>query len=84
LAKLRFATRKFPEDLWRAAENYYQGQSYSHAASVLEEFLHHEARSHKARALLRLGQSLLASHQTEKAIASFEECIEMHPRDADI
>jgi len=84
LAKLRFATREFPEDLWTSAENYYQGQSYTHAASVLEEYLHHEARSHKARALLRLGQSLLASSQTKKAIASFEECIEMHPRDADV
>jgi len=84
LAKLRFATREFPEDLWRAAENYYQGQSYTHAADVLEEYLYHEARTHKARALLRLGQSLSASYQTKKAIASFEECIEMHPRDADV
>jgi len=84
LAKLRFATREFPEDLWTSAENYFQGQSYTHAASVLEEYLHHEARSHKARALLRLGQSLLASNQTKKAITSFEQCIEMHPRDADV
>lgn len=84
LARQRFATREFTEDLWRSAENYYQGQSYTHAASVLIEFLHHEARSHKARALLRLGQSLSASNQTLKAIASFEECIEMHPRDADV
>jgi len=84
LARLRFATREFPEDLWRSAENYYQGQSYTHAAKALEEYLHHDARSHKARVLLRLGQSLSASHQTKKAIAAFEECIEMHPRDADV
>ncbi len=79
LSELRFATREFPEDLWRAADNYYRGQSYTHAASVLEKYLHHEARARKAPALLRLGQSLVATNQPEKAIAAFEECIEMHP-----
>ncbi len=44
LARMRFATRMFPEDLWTAADCYFQGQSYTSTARVLEEYLHHEAR----------------------------------------
>ncbi len=84
LAQLRFATRQFTEDLWESAENYYQGQSYTHATRVLEQYLHHEARRHKARALLRLGQSLLATNRPDQAIEALEECIEMYPRDGDV
>lgn len=79
LSELRFATRKFPEDLWIAAENYFLGQSYTRAAKVLEKYLLHEARSRKAPALLRLGQSLAATSKPKEAIAALEECIEMHP-----
>ena len=84
LSRLRFATREFTEDLWDAAESYYRGQSYTHAASVLREYLHHESRRHKATALLRLGQSLAAINEPKQAIAAFEECIEMHPNAGDI
>lgn len=79
LARLRFSTRDFTEDLWLAANNYFDGQSYTHTARVLDEFLHHEASKHNAVALLRLGQSYLAVNEIERAIESFEECIEMHP-----
>ena len=82
LARLRFATRQFTEDLWHAADDYFHGQSYTHAARILEEYLHHEARRYKALALLRLGQSLLAMNQTDQAVDILVECIEMHPRDA--
>ena len=82
LAQLRYATREFTEDLWRAAENYFQGQSFTHATRALDKFLHHEAQLHQSMALLRLGQSQLAIGQTTEAVSTLEECIEMHPRDA--
>lgn len=84
LARTRFATREFTDDLWLAAENYYLGQNYTHAARVLEEYLHYEAERRNALALLRLGQSLLTIEKTEDAIQALEQCIEMYPRDASV
>ena len=82
LSKLRFATREFTDDLWRSADNYFRGQSYTHAERILTEYLHHEALDKQALALLRLGQSRLAQGENDSAIESLEECIEMHPGDA--
>jgi tetratricopeptide (TPR) repeat protein len=82
VARLRFATRQFPEDLWLAAENYFLGHSYTHTIRTLEEYLHHEARRHNALALLRLGQSHLALGHPAQAIDLLNSCIEMYPRDA--
>lgn len=84
LAELRSASRKHTDDLWNAAENYYRGHSYSHAAQVLDQYLQKEARHRRALALLRYGESQLAVGQTADAISALQECIEMHPRDANI
>jgi len=82
LSELRFASRQFTEDLWRAAEDYYNGQSYTHTERMLNEYLHHEAQEKQALALLRLGQSQLALGKNASAIETLEECIEIHPGDA--
>ncbi|MGI9429270.1 MAG: tetratricopeptide repeat protein [Bythopirellula sp.] len=82
LAKLRFASRNYTDDLWQAAENYYLGQSYTPTERTIHEYLHHEARAKQALALLRLGQAQLAQGKNESAIETLEECIEMHPGDA--
>ena len=82
LARLRYAARQFTDDLWAAVECYFLGQSYTHAARVLEEYLHHEARRQNSMALLKLGQARLASSAYDKAILVLEECIEMYPDDA--
>ncbi|MEM9658907.1 MAG: tetratricopeptide repeat protein, partial [Planctomycetota bacterium] len=82
LARLRFASRFFTDDLMSAAESYFAGQGYASAARVLREYLQHEARRRNARALLLLGRSLLARNEPEKAIHALAECAEMHPRDA--
>lgn len=84
LAKLRFATRQFTDDLWNAADNYFQGQSYTHAQRLFEEYLRHEAQKKQALALLRLGQSQIAQGEHRGAIVTLEECIEMHSRDATV
>ena len=82
LSKLRFASRKFTQDLWQAADNYFQGQSYTHTERMLGAYLHHEAQDKQAIGLLRLGQSQLALQENVAAIETLEECIEEHPGDA--
>lgn len=82
LASLRRATREYTDDLWTAAECYFNGHSFSHAARMFQEYLRHEARRRNAMALLRLGQSLLAERQYDRALSAFEECVELYPRDA--
>jgi tetratricopeptide (TPR) repeat protein len=82
LARLRYAARQFTDDLWAAADCYFNGQSFSNAARLLEEYLHHEARRQNAMALLKLGQARLATQEYDKAAAALEECAEMFPRDA--
>lgn len=84
LAELRFSTRHYTDDLWQAAENYFRGQSYTHTALVLDDYLHNEAQTRRALALLRYGQSKLAIGKTQEAIAALDECIEMHSRDPNI
>ncbi len=84
LAELRFATKHYTDDLWATVENYFRGQSYTHTGLVLDDYLHNEATTRRALALLRYGQSKLATGKTQEAIAALEECIEMHPRDPNI
>ena len=81
LARVRFATREYTDDLWLAAENYYLGQSYTHAARVLEEYLHYEPEKRNAAVLLRLGQSHLTTGKIQQAVRVLENCIDLHPRD---
>jgi tetratricopeptide (TPR) repeat protein len=81
LAELQFATKSYTADLWRAAEDYFQGQSFSNAISLLNEYLHYEPELRNAQALLRLGQSYLALGHVQKSITAFDECIEFHPLD---
>ena len=84
LAELRYSTKYYTDDLWGAVENYFRGQCYTRTALVLDDYLHYEALSRRALALLRYGQAQLAIGKTQEAIAALEECIEMHPRDPNI
>ncbi|HYO24469.1 MAG TPA: tetratricopeptide repeat protein [Lacipirellulaceae bacterium] len=79
LARIRYATRYFTRDLWAAADCYFQGQSFSNAARVFQEFLLNEARQLNDVAMVRLGQSMLALGRFDKAVAALEECIEVYP-----
>ena len=81
LARLRFASRQFIEDLWSAAECYFNGQGYSPAARLYAEYLHNESRRRNPLALLRLGQSELAARRFDLAIEALSECVEMYPLD---
>jgi tetratricopeptide (TPR) repeat protein len=79
LAKIRYATRYYPGDLWAAADCYFQGQSFSNAARLFQDYLHNESRQWNDMALVRLGQSQLALGEYDRAIATLEECIELFP-----
>ena len=81
LARLRFASRQFIEDVWNAAECYFNGQSYTQAARLYAEYLHNESRRRNPLALLRLGQSELAARRFDQAIEALSECVEMYPLD---
>lgn len=81
LAELRFASRSYSSDLWRAAENFHQGQSFSRTITALQKYMQYEPELRNAQALLRLGQSYLALGQVPQSINSLEECIEFHPLD---
>jgi tetratricopeptide (TPR) repeat protein len=79
LAELRYATRQYSGDLWRGADNYFHGHSYSSTVRLLNEYLANEPELRNPDALLRLGQAHLALGQTSQSIMAFEECIEFHP-----
>jgi tetratricopeptide (TPR) repeat protein len=81
LADLRFATRFYTNDLWRSAENYFNGHSFSRTITQLDHYLRYEPELRNAEALLRLGQAHLALRHVPESVAAFEECIEFHPLD---
>ncbi len=81
LAESRFATKSYTSDLWRGAEDFIQGQSFSRAVRLLNQYLEYEPELRNAQALMRLGQAHLALGQVPQSIAAFEECIEFHPQD---
>jgi TolA-binding protein len=81
LAELHAASRAYTDDLWNAADCAMQGHDYKHAVSWLQLYLKNEARRRRAAALVMLGEAELALGQTEKGVASLEECIEQYPPD---
>jgi tetratricopeptide (TPR) repeat protein len=82
LAELRFSTKFYTGDLWRSAEDFSQGQNFSHTVQILRKYLQYEPELRNAQALLRLGQAQLALAQIPQSIAALEECIEFHPLDS--
>ena len=81
VARIRYATPRFTDDLWAAAECYFLGHSFSHAIRTYEEYLHHESKRNNGMALLRLGQAKLAAGKSLQAINALTDCIELYPHD---
>ena len=82
LAAERFATAYYTDDLWKSAEDYYRGHSYTSTVRLLNKYLENEPERRNAQALLRLGQAHLALDDIPASIAALAECIEFHPRDS--
>ena len=82
LAKLNFTAKRYPEDLWLAAESLLAGHQFSRAAESFQRFLDADRVKRRPRALLGLGEAQLSLHQLDAALAAFRECIEFYPNDA--
>jgi tetratricopeptide (TPR) repeat protein len=82
LAAKRLASREYPDDLYDAAEADLAGHNYTSAVETFRKYLRAEARKRRPRALLALGESLLALGRPASALEALNECIEFHARDA--
>ncbi len=81
LAKIRIATRSYPDVLWKSAENYQRGQDYERAVRYFTQFLETQTRAARPPALTAIGESILALHEPERALPYLTECIQSFPRD---
>jgi tetratricopeptide (TPR) repeat protein len=82
LARIRRASREFPDDLYHAAENYLAGHDYLAAIDAFRAYLKAESRRRRPRALIGLGEAQLARGMPDAALVSLKECIDSHSRDA--
>lgn len=81
LARMRFATRQYPDDVWEAAHCWLEGHDYQQAARMFREYLAQEVRRRQAPAMVGLAEALLALDRLDEALAALRQCLAMHPRD---
>ena len=82
LANMLPANKNFTDQLWSGASALMQGQDYTGAARLLQEYLKNEAERRRPQALAQAGEALLATGQTDKALEMLKECVDLYPRDA--
>ena len=82
LARMTVVQRRYPDDLWDAAANYFAGHNYQDAARMLQLYVDNEPRKRRALALANLGECLMVMERTDRALVWFSRCIDMYPRDA--
>jgi TolA-binding protein len=82
LASMLPANKTFTDQLWNSASAFMQGQDYTSAARIFQDYLKNEAERRRPQALTQVGEALLATGQTEKALEMLKECIDLYPRDA--
>ena len=81
LARFRFATREYPQDVLQSAESFLAGGDFSAAARQYRKFLKGEPTARNANALVGLGQALMSLNRVDEAVRQFRECIEFHEKD---
>lgn len=81
LARMRFATRQYPQDVWEAANCALEGHDYEQAARMFQEYLAQEVRQQQAPAMVGLAEALLALDRLDEAVATLQQCVAMFPRD---
>jgi len=82
LARMRRATRLYPDDVWNSATNLLRGHDYENGLDMLSEYLEIEQRKRRPQALLLLGKTRLSMGEVEGSLEAFGECIDFFPRDA--
>ena len=80
LARLRFATPKYPDDLWKSGESFLRGQNYETAIQVLGQYLDNAPRKQHPQGLVGLGESHLALGHFNKALQILNDCIKYYPK----
>lgn len=80
LAKVRFATDHYTDDLWSAAEAMRKGRDFDTAIRVLREFVQYESRPRRVQGLVNLAEALAARQQADEAAALARQCVEFYPR----
>ncbi|PHS03409.1 MAG: hypothetical protein COA78_18090 [Blastopirellula sp.] len=81
LAKKRFATKHYTDDLWSSADSYIRGQDFTEAEEILTEYRLYETRAKKPRSLVAIASVLIDLDRAADAISPLAECIEFYPKD---
>ncbi|PQO34847.1 hypothetical protein DTL21_15255 [Bremerella cremea] len=84
LAKFRFSTAEYTNDLWKSASADLRGQDFSKAVEILAEYQRYETRDHKPRALVATARALIALDKAEEALGPINECLEFYPKDPSV
>lgn len=84
LAKERFATAEYTNDLWRSATANLRGQDFSKAVEILGEYRRYESRDHQPRALVATGRALINLDKADDALGPLNECLEFYPKDPSV
>ncbi|MDA7979133.1 MAG: tetratricopeptide repeat protein [Pirellulales bacterium] len=81
LARLRAATRQYPNDLWASAQAYLRAEDARNAIRVLDQYILHEAANERtAEALLYLARSHLQLGDASIARQIANKCVEQFPK----
>jgi len=81
LAQLHLAKRSYPDDLWHSAECFLKGHDFENALLTFEKYLDNERPSRSARALVGMGEALLALDRPKEALRDLLEYVEFHSKD---
>jgi len=84
LARLRFSTRFYTDDLWRSADCYVRGEAPKQATEALREYLRFEPLRRRAQALVGLGTAMHALGDDAAALAAAQQCIDFHADQASV
>jgi tetratricopeptide (TPR) repeat protein len=82
LARLEFATPRYPEHLWSAAQSYEAAGDLAQAEAMLRAYLTHDVSpQERPQATFRLAQVQLALGKPREAAATLRECRDRYSRD---
>lgn len=84
LANVRFSSRFYTDDLWRAAECFIRAEAPQQAAQALREYLRFEPIRRRAQALVNLGEALHGLGDDAGALAAAQQCIDFHADQASV
>ncbi len=81
LARLKAATREYPDYLWASAQAYLAAEDAPNSIRMLEQFVEHDStRERTAEALYFLAVSQLQHGEADAALRSARECVERFPK----